>query len=267
VNDIIGQPRPLSAPHSRRPTLTLLHQLARSGHHRDLPERFSAAIGPGVPAPRLHEQVDTYLDQLRLEGHPGLPTGRRPGSVPAVDAGTSGWSASIEDDGTEAYSLTSHAPGCAEPGHETLPREAGPACPSTGSRPSSHMCADSMRKGIRTAPKRVRILDAEIRAGLPPSGGPPARRRTAGQRFCGTTCLRGFSELLQADRGRCPGDFARVEEAFVALRGHVPRVVSRPRTGHAGDVIERVPAPDRHPDDRDDKRARAFEGSVRAAAR
>src|SRR4051812_44068216 len=73
VNDIVGELARVRTAFER-PTLTLLHQRRAAVVVAIFRSAFSRER-PAVPAARLHEQVDTYLDQLRLEGHPELPTG------------------------------------------------------------------------------------------------------------------------------------------------------------------------------------------------
>nr|WP_196791372.1 DUF3375 domain-containing protein [Motilibacter aurantiacus] len=60
-----------------------------------------------VPAERLHQQVDNYLDELRLAGEPG-PEG--PGRALCMQWLAHKWLVrSRDDEGAEFYSLTSHA--------------------------------------------------------------------------------------------------------------------------------------------------------------
>jgi Protein of unknown function (DUF3375) len=229
VNDIIGQLARVRTAFET-PTLTLLHQLRapvivsifRSAFSRDR---------PSVPAPRLHEQVDTYLDQLRLDGHPGLPTGS--GRDLCLRWMRDQWLVrSTEDDGTEVYSLTSHAQDALSL-VTNLTRERA----SLSEHRIATIVAHVRRFNAEGNPdraERVRILDAEI-------------ARLAGERSrlldgepldnaSADYMLEGFSELLQLIAA-LPGDFARVEEAFVALRGRV-LASFQAEDRHAGDVID-----------------------------
>ncbi len=212
------------------PTLTLLHRrrapvvtaIFRSAFTRDQPT---------VPAARLHEQVDTYLDQLRLEGHPELPTGS--GRDLCLRWMRDQWLVrSIEDDGAEVYALTSHAQDALSL-VTNLTRERV----SLSEHRIATIVSYVRRFNAEANPdraERVRILDAEI-ARLAAERG----RLLDGEPLDEVSpdyMLEGFGELLQLIAA-LPGDFARVEEAFVALRGHI--LASFQAEGlHAGDVID-----------------------------
>lgn len=229
MNNIVGElARVRSA--FETPTLTLLHQqrapvvvaIFRSAFSRDR---------PAIPAARLHEQVDTYLDQLRLDGHPDLPTGS--GRDLCLRWMRGQWLVrSTEDDGTEVYSLTSHAQDAL--GLVTnLTRERA----SLSEHRIATIVAHVRRFNAEANPdraERVRILDSET-------------ARLAAERdrlleggplndVSADYMLEGFSELLQLIAA-LPGDFARVEEAFVALRGHI-LASFQAEDRHAGEVID-----------------------------
>ena len=184
-----------------------------------------------MSAARLHEQVDTYLDQLRLEGHPDLPTGT--GRDLCLRWMRDQWLVrSTEDDGTEVYALTSHAQDALSL-VTNLTRERV----SLSEHRIATIVSYVRRFNAEANPdraERVRILDAEI-ARLATERG----RLLDGEPLDEVSpdyMLEGFGELLQLIAA-LPGDFARVEEAFVALRGHI-LASFQAEDRHAGDVID-----------------------------
>src|SRR4051812_4128469 len=106
VNDIIGELARVRTAFDT-PTLSLLHQRRAPIIVAVFRSAFSRARPP-VQTARLHEQVDTYLQQLRQEGQADLPTGT--GRDLCLRWMRDQWLVrSTADDGTEVYSLTSHA--------------------------------------------------------------------------------------------------------------------------------------------------------------
>ncbi len=229
MNDIVGELARVRTAFDT-PTLTLLHRrlapvvvaIFRSAFSRDQ---------PSVPAARLHEQVDTYLDQLRLEGYAELPTGT--GRDVCLRWMREQWLVrSTDDDGSEAYSLTSHAQDALRL-VTTLTRERA----SLSEHRIATIVAHVRRFNADANPdraERVRILDSQI-AQLAAE----RDRLDSGEPLAEVSpdyMLEGFGELLQLI-GALPSDFARVGEAFVALRGQI-LASFQAEDRHAGDVID-----------------------------
>lgn len=229
VNDIIGELARVRTAFDT-PTLSLLHQrrapvivaVFRSAFSRDRPT---------VQTARLHEQVDTYLQQLRQEGQADLPTGT--GRDLCLRWMRDQWLVrSTADDGTEVYSLTSHAQDALSL-VANLTRERA----SLSEHRIATIVAHVRRFNTDANPdraERVRILDEEI-ARLTSE----RSRLLDGEPMEETSpdfMLEGFSELLQLIAA-LPGDFARVEEAFFRLRGHI-LASFQAEDRHAGDVID-----------------------------
>src|SRR4051812_32015035 len=229
MSDIVGELARVRGAYEQ-PTLTLLHQrlapvviaIFRSAFSRDTRT---------IPAPRLHEQVDTFLDDLRLAGVPNLPTGS--GRDLCLRWMRGQWLVrSIEDDGTEVYSLTSHAQDAL-----TLVKNLTRDRASLSEHRIATIVNAVRRFNTEVNPDRgarVSILNEEI-----------ARLRAERDRLVhggelpevsGEYMLEGYIELLQL-LAALPSDSARVEEAFVALRGDILasfRAEDRP----AGEVID-----------------------------
>ena len=97
MTDIVGELARVTGAFDQ-PTLTLLHK----GHARIVIAVFRSAFSRDnrtVAAARLHVQVDTYLDQLRISGITDLPAGSGRDlqvhsamrGVAAPGRGSSGW--------------------------------------------------------------------------------------------------------------------------------------------------------------------------------
>ncbi|MGY1838425.1 MULTISPECIES: DUF3375 domain-containing protein [unclassified Modestobacter] len=215
-----------------QPTLTLLHRgmapvviaIFRSSFGRDI---------RSIPAPRLHDQVDAYLDELRLAGVPAsdLPTGA--GRDLCLKWMRGQWLVrSAAEDGTEVYSLTSHAQDALAL-VKSLTRERA----SLSEHRISTILSAVRRFNTEVNPDRaarVGILDSEIerltaeRDRLLDGGELP--------QVSSDYMLEGYGELLQLIAA-LPSDFARVEEAFTGLRSSILasfRAEERP----AGEVID-----------------------------
>ncbi|TFV47156.1 DUF3375 domain-containing protein [Blastococcus sp. TF02A-35] len=215
-----------------QPTLTLLHRslapvviaIFRSSFGRDT---------RSIPAPRLHDQVDAYLDELRLAGVPAanLPAGS--GRDLCLKWMHGQWLVrSTADDGSEVYSLTSHAQDALAL-VTSLTRERA----SLSEHRISTILSAVRRFNTEVNPDRaarVSILDSEIerltaeRNRLLDGGELP--------QVSPDYMLEGYSELLQLIAA-LPSDFARVEEAFTGLRASILasfRAEERP----AGEVID-----------------------------
>ena len=167
---------------------------------------------------------------------------------------------STEEDGTEMYSLTSHAQDALSL-VTSLTRER--ASLSEHRIATIVSCRPPVQRRGQPGPRRPRRHPRHRDRSADRRTRPAARRRRPAREVSADYMLEGFSELLQLIAA-LPSDFARVEEAFVALRSAHPRVVPGRgpprRRGH-----RRLPAPRRHADDRHAGRARV-RGRVRAAA-
>lgn len=215
-----------------QPTLTLLHRgmapvvitIFRTSFGRDM---------RSIPAARLHDQVDAYLDELRLAGIPAaaLPSGS--GRDLCLKWMHGQWLVrSAAEDGSEVYSLTSHAQDALAL-VTSLTRERA----SLSEHRISTILSAVRRFNTEVNPDRaarVSILDSEIdrltaeRDRLLDGGEMP--------QVSEDYMLEGYSELLQLVAA-LPSDFARVEEAFAGLRSSILasfRAEERP----AGEVID-----------------------------
>lgn len=229
MSDIVGELARVSDAFDQ-PTLTLLHQ-------RQAPvviTMFRAAFSRDtrtVPAARLHEQVDTYLDELRHSGAPDIPSGT--GRDLCLRWMRGQWLVrSTDDDGTEQYTLTSHAQDALNLVTSLTRERASLSEHRIATIVSAVRRFNSEANPDRSA--RVAILDAEI-------------RRLAAERdrlvdgrempqVSADYMLEGYSELL-ALIAALPSDFARVEEAFTTLRAEI-LTSFRAEDRHAGDVID-----------------------------
>jgi len=229
VSDIAGELARVRGAFEQ-PTLTLLHQklapviiaIFRSSFGRDV---------ASIPAPRLHDQVEAYLDELRLAGETELPAGS--GRDLCLRWMRGQWLVrSTDGDGTEVYFLTSHAQDALTL-VKSLTRERASL--------SEHRIATILnavrRFNTQVNPDRaarVGILDSEItrltaeRDRLLDGGDLP--------QVSADYMLEGFGELISLVAA-LPSDFARVEEAYTALRSGILasfRSEQRP----AGEVID-----------------------------
>ncbi len=213
-----------------QPTLTLLHQ-------RQAPvviTIFRAAFGRNnrpIPTARLHTQVEEHLAGIRESGETDLPSGSGREICQRWMRGQ--WLVrSLDEQGHEVYTLTSHAQQALElvknlsRDRATLSEHRITTILGTVRRFNSEANPD------RTT--RVTILNEEI-----------ARLRAErdrlvdGDEMLGATedyMHEGFTELLSLISA-LPSDFARVEERFGAIRGEILaafRAEDRP----AGEVID-----------------------------
>jgi hypothetical protein len=195
----------------QQPTLTLLHQklapviiaIFRTSFTRDVRT---------IDAARLHQQVDTYLGELRLAGHTDLPTGI--GRDLCLRWMRGQWLVrSTDADGTEVYALTSHAQDAL-----TLVKGLTRERASLSEHRIATIIAAVRRFNTEVNPDRaarVGILNTEIarltaeRDRLLAGGEMP--------QVSDDYMLEGYSELLQLVGG-LPSEFARVEEVFASLR-------------------------------------------------
>lgn len=229
MSDILGELSRVQGAYEQ-PTLTLLHQrlapvilaIFRSSFSRDTRT---------IPAARLHHQVESYLDELRLNGVADLPTGT--GREICMRWMRGQWLVrSTEEDGTEIYTLTSHAQDALAL-VKGLTRERA----SLSEHRIATIVAAVRRFNREVNPdraSRVQLLELDI-ARL-------TRERDAlldGQDLPQPSpdyMLEGYGELLQLVAA-LPSDFARVEEAFNTLRAEILaafRAEDRP----AGEVID-----------------------------
>jgi hypothetical protein len=229
LSEIVGELARVRSAYEQ-PTLTLLNQrtapviiaIFRSSFGRDT---------RSIPTARLHDQVDTYLGELRMAGMPDLPTGS--GRDLCMRWMRGQWLVrSTDDDGTEVYSLTSHA----QDGL-TLVKNLTRDRASLSEHRIATIVNAVRRFNTEVNPDRgarVSILNEEI-----------ARLRFERDRLVdggelpevsGEYMLEGYIELLQL-LAALPSDFARVEEAFVALRGEI-LASFRAEDRAAGEVID-----------------------------
>jgi hypothetical protein len=214
----------------QQPTLALLHQRPAS----IIIAIFRATFGRDVrhiPAARLHDQVESYVDELRLNGVPDLPAGS--GRDLCLRWMRGQWLVrSTDEAGAEVYALTSHAQDALAL-VTSLTRERASL--------SEHRIATILnavrRFNAEVNPDRgarVDILNTEIR-----KLSAERDRLLAGAELPQVSAdymLEGFGELLSLVAA-LPSDFARVEEAFTSLRSDILasfRSEERP----AGEVID-----------------------------
>lgn len=213
-----------------QPTLTLLHQ-------RQAPvviTIFRAAFGRNnkpIPTGRLHAQVEEHLAEIRLAGETDVPSGSARDICQRWMRGQ--WLVrSLDEQGNEVYSLTSHAQQALEL-VKSLARDRATL--------SEHRIATILgtvrRFNSEANPDRgarVTLLNAEI-ARLTGE----RDRLVDGAEMVSATedyMAEGFTELLSLISA-LPSDFARVEERFATIRGQILaafRAEDRP----AGDVID-----------------------------
>ena len=228
MSDIVGELARVKGAFEQ-PTLTLLHQrqapviiaIFRSSFARDVRT---------IVAPRLHDQVEASLDELRLAGESDVPAGS--GRELCLKWMRGQWLVrSLDDNGDELYTLTSHAQDALQQ-VKSLTRERA----SLSEHRISTIVTAARRFNADVNPDRaarVGILDADIarltdeRDRLLAGGDMPA--------VSDEYMLEGYGELLQLVAA-LPSDFSRVEEAFTGLRAQILasfRVEGR----RAGDVV------------------------------
>lgn len=213
-----------------QPTLALLHQRTAPVTIAVFRSAFSRDTRT-VPAARLHEQVEAYLDELRLAGETELPPGG--GRELCLRWMRGQWLVrSTAEDGTENYSLTSHAQDALALVNGLMRDRA-----SLSEHRIATIVAAVRRFNAEANPDRaarVRILNAEIERLT------AERRRLLDgaelEQVSAEYMLEGYGELLSLVAA-LPGDFARVEEAFLGLRGQI-LASFRAEDRHAGQVID-----------------------------
>jgi hypothetical protein len=90
-----------------QPTLTLISRASSAAIIAVFRSMFSTDK-PTVPTARMHDQVDALLNDLRRAGFPDVPAAN--GRDASIKWMKDGWlNRTTDDDGTEVYSLTSHA--------------------------------------------------------------------------------------------------------------------------------------------------------------
>jgi len=167
-----------------------------------------------VPAERLHQQVDNYLDELRLAGKP-VPDGA--GRVLCMQWLGHNWLVRTrDDDGTEHYGLTSHALEALDL-VQSLTRDR-----TLISESRIHTIVDVVRRFATDAnpdrQARLDRLDAQI-AGLTAE----RDRIAAGGEIAPASddqMLDGYANLLSLI-GQLPSDFKRVEEAVAGMHRQI----------------------------------------------
>jgi hypothetical protein len=167
-----------------------------------------------IPADRLHQQVDNYLDELRLAGKP-IPDGT--GRVLCMQWLGHNWLVRTRDgDGNEHYSLTSHALEALDL-VQSLTRDR-----TLISESRIHTILDVVRRVATDAnpdrQARLDRLDAQI-AGLTAE----RDRIAAGGEIAPASddqMLDGYTNLLSLI-GQLPSDFKRVEEAVAGMHRQI----------------------------------------------
>src|SRR5665648_727115 len=229
MSDVVGEfARVRSA--FDQPTLTLLYRQ----HARITVTVFRCCFSrdtTSVPAARMHQMVEDLLADLRASGATGVPdaTGREL---------CQGWVKgrwlvrSTADDGTEVYSLTSHAQ-TALTLVESMTRDRS----TLSEHRISTILSTVRRINAEANPsrlERVRLLDEEI-----------SRLATERDRLVGggevapvspEYMYEGYSEILDLVEA-LPSDFKRVQEAFEILRRQVLEAF-RAEDQPAGAVID-----------------------------
>lgn len=197
-----------------RPTLSLLHQKYAPVVVAILNTCFSREMRQ-VPTARLHILVDDLLAQLANSGVTDVPSGS--GREVCARWTASQWLIrSTASDGSEVYSLTSHA-------QQALDFIVNLRQERTGL--SEHRIANIVatarrinRESNPDRESRIAILDAEITQLTVERD-----RLEAGGKIKPMTedrMLEGYSELLSLV-SQLPSDFKRVEEAFRIVRGEI----------------------------------------------
>lgn len=230
MSDIVGELARVREAFEQ-PTLHLLHQR----HAPLVLAVFRLAFGRDnrpVPTARLHEQVETYVEELRLAGTGDLPRGS--GRDLCLRWMRRRWlvRANAGDGEGEVYTLTSHGQEALELAR-TLARERATLSEHRiGTIVSAFRRFNADANPDRTT--RVTILNREI-ARLQAE----RDRLVDGGEIVPATddyMSEGYAELL-ALVGALPSDFARVEEAFVRIRREIHdafRADERP----AGEVVD-----------------------------
>ncbi len=197
-----------------QPTLTLLSR----GNPRVTVTVFRSCFSRDVTAigtARMHQLVDTLLDDLRAAGAPDIPS--RSGRDLCQDWVRGLWlRRSTDDDGNEVYSLTSFAQDALSL-VDSLTRER-----STLSEHRIATIVDTVRRlNAETNPsrsERVRLLEVEIAR-----HSAERDRLLAGGEVVAVgpdRMLEAYAEILALVEA-LPSDFARVQEAFATLRRQI----------------------------------------------
>jgi hypothetical protein len=229
VSEIAGELARVNGAYEQ-PTLTLLHQkrapvilaIFRSAFSRD---------NITIDAPRLHLQVTTYLEELRLAGVADLPSGT--GRDLCQRWMRDRWiTREPHEDGGETYTLTSHAQDAL-----TLVRSLTRERASLSEhRISTIINAVSRFNSVVNPDRQARaaILERDI-----------ARLTTERDRLLAggdiepvtdDYMLDGYNELIELVAA-LPSDFTRVEEAFLGLRSGILEAF-RSESSAAGTVVK-----------------------------
>jgi len=212
-----------------QPTLALVHRAQAPLVVAVFRAAFSRE-NRAIPTARLHDRVDEYLRELELAAY-AVPSGS--GKQLCQDWVRGQWLVrSLDDQGVEVYSMTSHALEALGVVQRLLRDRA---------TLSEHRIATiiaAVRKFNATAnpdrQSRISILDAEIERLS------AERNRLADgmeiEQVSAEYMLEGFTELLQLVAA-LPSDFSRVDEAFGALRGSI-LADFRAEQRNAGEVID-----------------------------
>lgn len=229
MSDIAGELARVAGAYEQ-PTLTLLHQkqapvilaIFRSSFSRDTVT---------VSAPRLHDQVSAYLDELRLAGVTDLPAGSGRDLCLLWMRGQ--WiTREPHEDGGETYTLTSHAQDAL-----ALVRSLTRDRASLSEHRINTIVTSVSRFNSAVNPDRkarLNILDRDI-ARLTAE----RDRLAAGgdlEPVSDDYMLEGYKELIELVAA-LPSDFTRVEEAFLTLRSNI-LASFRSEVRSAGEVID-----------------------------
>lgn len=229
MSDITGELARVNSAYEQ-PTLTLLHQkqapvilaIFRSSFSRD---------SVTIDAPRLHDQVTSYLDELRIAGVQDLPTAS--GRDLCLRWMRGQWiTREASEDGGETYTLTSHAQDAL-----SLVRSLTRERASLSEHRISTIVNSVRRFNTAVNPDRqarLTILDRDIERLTAERD-----RLAAGGDLAPVTdnyLLEGYNELIELVAA-LPSDFARVEEALLGLRSNI-LAAFRAESQSAGEVLD-----------------------------
>jgi hypothetical protein len=235
MSDIVGELARVRGAYEQ-PTLTLLHQRAAPV----IIAIFRTSFGRdtrSIPTARLHDQVDAYLRELLLAGMEDLPAGD--GRALCIRWMRGQWLVrSTEDDGSEIYSLTSYAQAAL-----TLVKGLTRERAGLNEHRIATIISAVRRFNTEVNPDRaarVSNLNEDIER--------LSRERdrlAAGGELSPVSedyMLEGYGELLELVAA-LPSEFARVAEAFVALRSEILasfRAEDRPAGVVIDDYLDRA---------------------------
>jgi hypothetical protein len=213
-----------------QPTLTLLHQkhapiilaIFRSSFSRDTHT---------IDAPRLHDQVTSYLDELRAAGVPDLPTAT--GRDLCLRWMHGQWiTREPHEDGGETYTLTSHAQDAL-----ALVRSLTRDRASLSEHRVNTIVTSVSRFNSAVNPDRQARLDI-LERDIERLTAERDRLNAIGdlEPVTDDYMLQGYNEIIELVAG-LPSDFARVEEAFLNLRSDI-LAAFRAENQSAGEVLD-----------------------------